>query len=38
VGPCVKYPKQAVATQLTDGNLVMKNADLLAAYQKTLNQ
>ena len=37
VGPCVRYPKQAVATQLVDGNIIMKNADLLAAYQKTLN-
>ena len=34
-GPCVNYPKAAVAYQLSDGNISMGMNDLLAAYQNT---
>jgi nitrite reductase/ring-hydroxylating ferredoxin subunit len=35
-GPCVNYPKEAVAWQLDNGNLVATESDLKAAYEKTL--
>ena len=36
-GACVDFPKEAVPYEITDGNIVMKGNDLLAAYEKTLN-
>ena len=36
-GACVDYPKAAVPYQISDGNIVMSQADLAAAYQDTLN-
>jgi nitrite reductase/ring-hydroxylating ferredoxin subunit len=36
-GACVQFAKQSVPFQVTDGNLVMKSADLTAAYQNPLN-
>jgi len=35
-GACVDYPKAAAAYEISDGNLVIKGSDLLAAYQETL--
>lgn len=35
-GACVNYPKAGVTYQTDDGNLVMRKADLIAAYQDTL--
>jgi nitrite reductase/ring-hydroxylating ferredoxin subunit len=35
-GACVDYPKAAVPYKITDGNLVMKTADLAVAYQNTI--
>ncbi len=37
-GACVKYPKAPVPYEVTGGKLVMKNSDLLVAYQNTLKQ
>ena len=37
-GACVDYPKASVSYQTVGGNLVMKNSDLLTAYQNTLKQ
>ena len=37
-GACVKYPKASVPYEIIGGNLVMKNSDLLTAYQNTLKQ
>ncbi len=34
-GACVAYPKQLVSYSSQDGKLLMKRADLLAAYQNT---
>lgn len=36
-GACRGYPKAVVPYLPTNGNIVMKNADLLAAFQKTLS-
>lgn len=36
-GACVKYPKAAVNYEITGGKVVMTKADLLTAYQNTLN-
>lgn len=35
-GACVDYPKASVLYEITDGNIVMSEADLIAAYQDTL--
>ena len=35
-GACVDYPKASVPYEITDGNIVMSEADLIAAYQDTL--
>src|SRR4030042_2851912 len=35
-GACVAYPKAAVTFETSDGKVVMKGNDLLAAYQNTL--
>lgn len=37
VKACQGYPKQPVAYQITDGNIVMKGTDLVSAFQSTLN-
>jgi len=36
-GACVDYPKASVPYEITDGNIVMSETDLIAAYQNTLN-
>lgn len=35
-GSCADYPKAAVAYQTSDGNIILKKADLSTAYQNTL--
>ncbi len=35
-GACVKYPKALARYAIIDGNIVMKEADLVAAYENTL--
>ena len=35
-GACVGYPKAAVPYEISDGKVVMKGDDLLAAYQNTM--
>ena len=35
-GACVDYPKAAASYEISDGSLVIKGSDLLAAYQETL--
>lgn len=35
-GACVDYPKAPVSYEITDGNILMNEADLIAAYQGTL--
>jgi len=35
-GACVDYPKAPVPYEITGGNIVMSEADLIAAYQDTL--
>jgi len=35
-GACVGYPKAAVPYDRIDGNMVMKSADLVTAYQNTI--
>jgi nitrite reductase/ring-hydroxylating ferredoxin subunit len=35
-GACVKYTKQPVNFQLSDGNIVMDWTDMTSAYQKTI--
>ena len=35
-GACVDYPKASVPYEITDGNIVMSEANLIAAYQDTL--
>jgi nitrite reductase/ring-hydroxylating ferredoxin subunit len=35
-GACVDYPKASVPYVIADGNIVMKEADLVVAYQNTL--
>ncbi len=37
VKACQGYPKQPVVFQITDGNIVMNGADLVNAFQSTLN-
>ena len=34
-GACVDFPKASVPYEVTDGNIVMKGTDLIAAYQDT---
>lgn len=36
-GACVDYPKAAVPYEITNGQLVMSGADLITAYEDTLN-
>lgn len=36
-GACVDYPKAAVPYEIVDGSVVLKGAELLAAYQDTLS-
>jgi uncharacterized membrane protein len=36
-GACVDYPKALVPYQISNGNIVMKQADLVVAYENTLN-
>jgi len=35
-GACVDYPKASVPYEVTDGKVVMSEADLVAAYQDTI--
>ena len=35
-GACVDFPKASVLYEVSDGNIVMNNADLIAAYEDTL--
>src|SRR4030042_1366352 len=35
-GACVDYPKALVPYQITNGNIVIKQADLVVAYENTL--
>jgi nitrite reductase/ring-hydroxylating ferredoxin subunit len=35
-GACVDYPKASVPYQLSGGNIVMNSADLMAAYEDTI--
>ena len=35
-GACVNYPKAAVSFEIKDGNIVMKDTDLVSAFQNTL--
>ena len=35
-GACVDFPKASVPYEITDGNIVMRGDDLLAAYQDTV--
>ena len=35
-GACVDYPKALVPYQITNGNIIMKQADLVVAYENTL--
>jgi uncharacterized membrane protein len=37
-GACVAYPKASVKYKIEDGNLVMKEADLVRAYEETITQ
>ncbi len=37
-GDCVAYPKQSTQYQVNGDSLTVSKADLIAAYQKTLNQ
>jgi nitrite reductase/ring-hydroxylating ferredoxin subunit len=36
-GACVDYPKALVPYQISNGNIVMQQADLVTAYESTLN-
>jgi len=36
-GACVDYPKAAVSYEITGASIVMGGADLIAAFQDTLN-
>ena len=36
-GACVDYPKAAIPYEITDGQLVMNETDLITAYQDTIN-
>ncbi len=35
-GACIEFPKASVPYEVSDGNVVMKGADLIAAYTDTL--
>ena len=35
-GACVDFPKASVPYEIIDGNMVMKDTDLIAAYQDTI--
>jgi hypothetical protein len=35
-GACVDYPKSLVQYQVANGNIIMKEADLIVAYQNTM--
>jgi len=35
-GACVDYPKASVQYEISDGKIIMKEADLVAAYEDTL--
>ena len=35
-GACVDFPKASVSYEIADGNILMNRADLIAAYQNTL--
>ncbi len=35
-GACVDYPKASISYEIKDGNIVMNSADLVAAYQDTV--
>lgn len=35
-GACVAYPKAAIAYQVSDGNIVMSGAEMVTAYNNTL--
>jgi uncharacterized membrane protein len=36
-GACVDYPKALVPYEITNGNIIMKQADLVVAYENTIN-
>lgn len=36
-GACVDYPKALVPYQISNGNIIIKQADLVVAYENTLN-
>jgi uncharacterized membrane protein len=36
-GACVNYPKALVPYEITNGNIIMKQADLVVAYENTIN-
>jgi len=36
-GACVDYPKALIQYEISDGEIVMKEADLVVAYENTLN-
>jgi nitrite reductase/ring-hydroxylating ferredoxin subunit len=35
-GACVDFPKASVSYEVSDGNIIMKGTDLVAAYQDTI--
>ena len=37
-GACVNYPKASVPYKITDGKLIMNEADLITAYKETINR
>ncbi len=36
-GACVNYPKALVPYEITNGNIIMKQVDLVVAYENTIN-
>jgi uncharacterized membrane protein len=36
-GACVNYPKALVPYEITNGNIIMNQADLVVAYENTIN-
>jgi hypothetical protein len=36
-GACVDYPKALVPYEIANGNIIMKQADLVVAYENTIN-
>jgi uncharacterized membrane protein len=36
-GACVNYPKALVPYEITNGDIIMKQADLVVAYENTIN-